>query len=595
MSFSSENIQVTLLKSIEEEDVLREEWDQLVSRTEIPQIFLTYEWALGVDRAFRASLEPWIFTVRQHNVLIGCAALASRPGDHKKVFFLGASTGDYCDIVSAPNDRGEVITALLDALRDRGVREIDLTNVPAESATVKAMSQSRHFSYRSSSRAAYLCSRIVLDSEKRTTTSNGALPEISSRLMKDERIRRLSKLGPIKLVHVRDSEEASKALDAVIKAQVSRFLATSRLSPLLLPARRRFLAELTNLLSQKHWLDVSVLEIADRDVAWNFGFQFHGVYFWYLPTFDFSVESFSPGLCLLRLLMEEFSCRPEIKEIDLGLGDENYKARVANASRKTLTLTLSSNGATHWRIKATRALAHGIKAWRPAEHVVRSILRTGIRVKKAIAEKRVVNGLKALLGKISSGIFSADVIALYELPANSIPSFNDLFPSFRLEQMTWDVLAETALQHYDDFDALEYLKRSALRLRNSKGKSSQGYVLVSQTGERLHYLWVANFSGFHLLEINHSLESIADASMIFDCWTPKQFRGMHYYRIAIEYLGRELRRQQSSAWIFSAKRNLSSLHALQNSRFEYRYSLLRRKFIYRMPVEKLRAIDMIQA
>ncbi|HEY1802779.1 MAG TPA: GNAT family N-acetyltransferase [Terriglobales bacterium] len=593
MSSSSENIQVALLKSIEGEDALREEWNQLVSRAEIPQIFLTFEWALAVERAFPFSLEPWIFILRKKNVLIGCAALASCPGEHNKIFFLGASTGDYCDIVSAPNDRGVVVTAILGALHDRRVREIDLTNIPAESATVKVISQSGHSNYRSSSRPAYTCSRIILDGERRIASSSEVLPEISQRLMKDEQIRRLSKLGPLKLVHVRDNQGALRALDSVIKAQVSRFLATSRLSPLLLATRRRFLVELKDLLSQKDWLDISVLKVADHDVAWNFGFVFHGVCFWYLPTFDLSMESFSPGMCLLKLMMEESAHKLEIKEIDLGLGDENYKRRVANDSRKTLTLTLSSSLATHLGGTIARVLARGFKAWGPIERAVRDVLRTGTRVKQSVVEKRVGNGVKMLLGKILSKIFLANEIALFEWSESSTGRSHSVSPSFRLAQMTWDGLAETAMQHSDDPDALEYLKRSARRLRSSKRKDVQGYVLVSETGEELHYLWAADFSGFQLSEIHYSLQPIADASMIFDCWTPKPLRSKHYYRIAVECLGQELRRQQRSAWIFSGKRNLPSLRALQNSRFEYRYSLLRRKFVYQMPVEKLRIIDMI--
>lgn len=585
-----DRVQTQIFKTIQNER-LRNEWDQLVLQMEVPQVFFTAEWALAVERAFHSSLEPWIFVFRRDDVLIGVAALASKPTDRKKLFFLAASTGDYCDIVSAPNDRTVAVAALLNALHQQGIRKITLTNIPEESATISALSESRGLRYWCSRRPAYECSRIVLQDKRAGTDSGNAPNHLPSPLLKDEKLRRLARLGPIKLQHLRIKEDVCKALDSVMKAQITRFLATSRLSPLLTPERRCFLLELNDLLSRKGWLNVSVLKVADRDVAWNFGFRFQGVVFWYLPTFDMSLEALSPGAGLLRMMMDEFVTDPAIKEIDLGLGDEGYKARVANDSRKTLTFTLSSSLVAHTRPALARILARIVKAWAPFEHSARFVLQRGMQVKGVLLRKRALDGFKTLFRKTSAKVFSSEEISFFEWPDDSNVRLPSQPPAFKLSPITWDVLAETALQHCDDPDTLEYLKRSARRLRNAKGKCPRGYILISEAGEALHYCWTADFGGFQLAEIHHRLEPSADAMMIFDCWTPKAQRNRHSYRIAVECLARELRQQGKSAWIFSAAKNLPSLHALQNSCFEYRYSLLRRKFIYRMPVEKLRAID----
>jgi CelD/BcsL family acetyltransferase involved in cellulose biosynthesis len=579
-------VQIQILKSIQDEGNLRDQWDNLVLKMEVPQVFFTYEWALAVERAFRSSVEPWIFTFGKNDQLIGVAALASVPAEHKKLFFLGSSTGDYCDIVSAPEDRNDVVIALLAALGKHQVREIALANIPEESGTIGALSQSRSSGYWLLSRPAYVCSRIVL-TQKRVTNQHGEARDLLPRPVKDEKLRRMSRLGPVTLTRLSSREDAASVLNAVVKAQISRFLATSRLSPLLTVERRNFLAELTNLLSERNWLDVEALRIAERDVAWNFGFLFQGVVFWYLPTFDISLDSLSPGACLLRLMTEEFCKHPEISEIDLGLGDEGYKERVANASRRTLELTLSSNLAIHGEIALTRVLARGVKAWEPMEHMVRYFLRTATRVKTAILNKHVLKGIKALLERAARKIFNRNEVLFFEWNGNSNSALRILPPGFTFAEITWDILAETALQRRDDPDTLEYLKRAARRLRNSKGQNPRGYVLVSDTGQALHYCWATEFAGFQLSEIQHKLKPVADAVMIFDCWTPHALRGMHYYRTAVECLAEELRRNGKTAWIFSALRNLPSSHALQNSRFECRYSLLRRKFVYRMPIVKL--------
>jgi hypothetical protein len=106
----------------------------------------------------------------------------------------------------------------------------------------------------------------------------------------------------------------------------------------------------------------------------------------------------------------------------------------------------------------------------------------------------------------------------------------------------------------------------------------------------VHFCWITNFDGFNIREIEHTLKSPSDTAMIFDCWTPERMRGSGSYGTAIACLAREMKRQARTAWIFSAVENHPSLRALEKSEFEFRYSLMRRKFVFRMPVEKLPVI-----
>ncbi len=73
-----------------------------------------------------------------------------------------------------------------------------------------------------------------------------------------------------------------------------------------------------------------MLMVGDRPVAWNYGFQFHGSWFWYQPTFDSRQEENSPGQCLLLRIVTEACDMDGIKVVDLGLGAEGYKDRFGN-------------------------------------------------------------------------------------------------------------------------------------------------------------------------------------------------------------------------------------------------------------------------
>lgn len=579
MNSSPESIQGLFLKTLEGEDTLREEWNQLVLQMEVPQVFYTYEWALALERSFRSSAEPLIFILRRDEVLIGVAALACKSVDTLETFFLGASTADYCDIVSAPQDRSLVVTELLRALRRSGVRKVNLTCIPHNSATIDALSQPRSTGYWSSSRPAYTCSRIVFK-----CGAKDVAPKSGMSARTKDKLRRLSKLGSIKLVHLREHDEAFGVLDSIVKAQISRFLATFRTSPLLLEERRRFLAELIGLLSQKQWLDISLLKFGEREIAWNLGFRFEGISFWYLPTFDVSMESLSPGACLLGLMTEEGWNEQNLKEIDLGLGDEGYKARIANDSRSTLSFTLSSNASIHAKFLLREALARMVKASSFCERSVRSFLHWVNKAKEVVRREGIGDMPGFLLKKILAKVFWQDEIVFFEWPARATSEHRT---EGVLQKMDWENLSNAALDYSEDAATIEYLKRSAHRLKHTDQKSSQGFVLKSEMGAALHYCWITDFSGFKLEEIQQKLPARSDAKMIFDCWTPNSMRGMHYYPTALEHVAQELREQGKSGWIFSSTRNASSLNALRKSSFVPRYSLIRRKFFFRMPVEKL--------
>jgi len=578
MNSCLEKAQGIFLKTLEGEETLREEWNRLVLEMEVPQVFFTYEWALALERSFQSSTQPLIFILRQGQELTGVAALACRPSDAEEAFFLGASTADYCDIVSAPRNRSLVVMELLRALRCSQVRKISLTCIPSDSATIEALSRARSCGYWSYSRAAYLCSRIVFKRESHGLPPKGAMTSRSK-----GKLKRLSKIGPAKLIHLRARDEAFAALDSIVKAQVSRFLATLRASPLLLQERRRFLGELMNLLSQQNWLDVSVLKLGEREIAWNLGFRFEGISFWYLPTYDISMDSLSPGACLLELMTEEGWTEQSLKEIDLGLGDEAYKARIANDSRATRFFVLSSGMVAHAKILGREALTRLAKASRSFEKFVRSLSRHVNWARGAIQRHGVSKATGMFWMKALAKVFWRDEIVFFEWPGGET---HERQGEGVLKKMDWEILAQSALHNCEDTATIEYLKRSAHRLKNNYDKRFQGYVLTSETGIALHYCWIADFSGFELEEIQHKLPTVSNAKMIFDCWTPGALRGKHYYGTALESVAQELYKRGEAGWIFSSKQNGASLNALKRSSFVPRYSIVRRKLFFRMPAEK---------
>jgi hypothetical protein len=161
-------------------------------------------------------------------------------------------------------------------------------------------------------------------------------------------------------------------------------------------------------------------------------------------------------------------------------------------------------------------------------------------------------------------------ILIFEAPQIETPPPGDV----TLIPLNWKELADAAMGNAEDVSTLRYLMRCAARLRTRAGC---GFVLRTQGGQAGHFLWIDQYDGFHLAEIDHKLESHdPGAAMIYDCWTPVSQRGNGYYAIAIRLAAESLQQQRRRAWIFSAAENVSSVRGIRKAEFKYRFSLVRK-------------------
>ena len=354
-------MRLVVLKEIAEDENLRRQWNELVQRVDQPQVFYTYEWALAVQRAYGSTLHPLVFLAYGDNDhLCGLVALAVDVRG-SQFSFLCATTGDYCDFLAVSEHKEAFVSAVLADLRERGIDEITLTNLPADSTTVAALEgSSANFRYRWFARTAYICAQVLLSDLERSAGDNK--PVLPGRKMVRRSFKAMGEQSPVRLEHARSWETIAPILAEFSQAHIARFAATGRISNLTRPERRAFLEELGKLLSERGWVTLTRMTAGDKTIAWNYGFQFQGTWFWYQPTFDSDFEKYSPGFCLLTKLIEEATELPSLKVVDLGLGAEEYKERFANQTRETLYVTLRTSAARHLREIVRYRTAEIVKA-----------------------------------------------------------------------------------------------------------------------------------------------------------------------------------------------------------------------------------------
>jgi CelD/BcsL family acetyltransferase involved in cellulose biosynthesis len=365
------SLRIVLHRKIPDDPKLRREWNEVALQVERPQVFYTCEWALAVQSAYGASLMPLLLLGYEGDDLVGVGSLATGPAN-RNISFLAANTADYCEFLSAPQRRSDFVAAAFEELRKLGKMEMTLANLPADSKTPDALRASaKKYGFHVYMRPAYLCAQIELGSGKQRQ-------ELKASLVGKKKLRRylreMERAGPVTFAHLQSFGQIQAAFPAFADAHVARFQATGRVSSLATVERRSFLEELAKQFSGTPVVTLSLLMIGGQPVAWNYGFQFHGSWFWYQPTFDSRQEANSPGHCLLSRIVIEACDMDGMSVVDLGLGAEGYKERFGNSARQTLYVTVTSSRLRHLREVARHRTASILKQSPEVESFVRGLL-----------------------------------------------------------------------------------------------------------------------------------------------------------------------------------------------------------------------------
>jgi CelD/BcsL family acetyltransferase involved in cellulose biosynthesis len=571
-------VRLVQLSEIPEDGNLRQQWNELVQRVDQPQVFYTYEWSLAVQRAYHAALRPLLLLAYEGESLRGIASLAVDV-EGRRVSFLCATTGDYCDFISLPEHKSAFVGEVLAELKERGLGQVTLTNLPADSDTVAAIRRaSMSNGYFCFARTAYMCAQVSLSQlERRPGEDKPVLPR---KKMLRRFLNAMGREAPVRLEHARCWDSVAPILPQFMQSHVARFLATGRISNLAHPERRVFLQELAKLLSKPGWLALTRMMSGESAFAWNYGFEFHDTWFWYQPTFDSVLEKYSPGFCLLAKLIEEGVDNPALKTVDLGLGSEEYKERFANQTRETLYVTLRTSPLQHAREILRYRAAEMVKTSPRLEAGARATAARWRQLRKSVDRDGGAATLRRLVSRLGASLCSQAEVRFFEWcgPVHSDSrAALGATENVILYPLDLNQLASAASQYVDDESTLAYLLRSAARLREG---NTEGFGLADAKGSLLHFAWVTAFDGLFLAELNAKVDGpSADCVMIFDCWTPVSARGRGYYGQTVSQIAKRMRDQGKTPWIFSAASNVASIRGLERAGFQRRYSLVRQRIL----------------
>jgi CelD/BcsL family acetyltransferase involved in cellulose biosynthesis len=564
-------LRLVLHKEIPEDADLRRRWNALALAAERPQVFYTWEWALAVYRTYHGTLQPLLFLAYDAGgSLCGVAALAT-DASGRRASFLCATTGDYCDFLSAAEHRKDFVGMVIAELRKQNIDQMALANLPADSTTASVIGEvAGPRGYRTFARTGYICAQVSLSAMERHGDAKPVLPR---KKMLRRFLNAMGREAPIRLEHARSWTAVEAILPEFIQAHVARFLVTGRISNAARRERQEFLAELAKLLSESGWVVLTRLMSGSKAFAWNYGFQFQGTWFWYQPTFVSDLEKYSPGFCLLAKLIEEAADDPAVKTVDLGLGAEEYKDRFANQTRETLYVTVNTSAVRHYGEIFRYRAAEIVRASPRTEAAARKVLQRWRRVRERVAREGAGAAFSWVARRLRELLWLECEVFFYESCGTVAPSSSGL----TLRALDLRALADATSQNVDDEATLDYLLRAATRVQEGK---AEGFGLVDEEGKFLHFAWATAFDGFYLSELRAKVQSPSpDSVMLFDCWTPAASLGHGCYGRTVELMAEQVREKGKRPWIFSAASNVASIRGLKKTGFQRRYSLLRQRLL----------------
>jgi CelD/BcsL family acetyltransferase involved in cellulose biosynthesis len=561
-------------REIPECELLRRQWNDLVTQMEPPEVFYTYEWASAVHHAYSASITPLLMLAYEEDALVGVVALATDK-TQENTFFLGSSTSDYCDFVSRPQSRQGLVDAVFRELRRRNLPMLTLANLPSDSVTCYALTRAaRRHRYWQFARVAYSCAQVVMDSPE---SRQSALQSVRRRMRRY--VKAMAGGPPITFSHSNSWDEIGPILSRFAKAHVSRFLATGRISSLAASERRFFLAELARSLSSLGSVCFSRLMAGEQTIAWNCGFQFGGSWFWYQPTFDSNFQDCSPGIWLLSKIVEEAGENSGFNRVDLGLGAEDYKDRLATNHRLTLHVTLATSMFRCGKERIRYYAAAALRVVPPLESWARKQLNRLRSLQGRIHGHGLIECFKRLARSCRRIVFHESEVVLLEWRGDECSDSESLAqPTQTIRPIDLELLAGAAMQYGADAETLLYLLKAAERVRLAE---CQGFALVSAEGVPLHFCWHAESQYFYSEDLKCTLAIASqDAMVLFDCWTPRSVRGQGFYKSAISRIASQLQAAGKVTWLITPAINRAAFWGAERAGFAKGALFIRRRILF---------------
>ncbi len=327
---------------------LHRAWNDILARTPAAHAQLTYEWLSSCWEVSNDNRKLSLITVTDRGKIVGIAPLiVCRVIDKvglalRKLTFVGDGLTDYHDMLIANEKREEILGVLFERILEERDRwdTIHFRNIRGDSPNWPILLQilqetSLGFFKRVNVRSPY----IVIDRD--WADYYGTLSrKIRSDLRR--RSRHLAEMGKVEYVRLCDVDDVTGLLDTIRSVHIKCRQAQGGTSWYADARRFRFASLVLERFGACKSLDLALLKLDDRVIAYYVGLIHDDVVYFWNTGFDPECARVSPGKLLLHYAIED-SFRRGYAGFDFMVGEEPYKLEWTSSVRPNYELCVFKN------------------------------------------------------------------------------------------------------------------------------------------------------------------------------------------------------------------------------------------------------------
>lgn len=324
MSFR-QDITYRIVRSFDDAAIAPSIWNELLAQGSSDVFFMTWEWQ-----------KAWWEVLGRGELLIVLAEKNAKPfaiaplfTEYGMLYLVGSGGSDYLDFIGNI-DRAEILEAMLQTavgnISDfQGFQFYHIPEASKSTELIAAVATKKGWKIYEEGQC--VCPELEL--EKHPEEAIAATRKKS--LLRHEAYFR--KNGLLEVEHHKTAETIEPFLEEFFNQHISRWETTRFPSLFHEEKQRRLYTKITALASNTGCLRFTRIIWNGKNIAFHFGFNYKGSFFWLKPTFDISLAKHSPGEVLLRQLLLR-AIEEAAHTFDFGLGDEAFKSRFATGVKR---------------------------------------------------------------------------------------------------------------------------------------------------------------------------------------------------------------------------------------------------------------------
>ena len=322
------------------------EWNGLAEQNATSTIFQTLEWHTSWWKTLGGDARPLVLLIEHGGQLVGIAPLMiSRRRElgrmRRVVEFIGAGSSDYCDFILDPS-RPDGLALIMRWLAEHG-RMWDLmrlANIPEPSPTLSMLREI------GSQCGCKIDIRALCEAPTHIFGDAAADRQLVSKKRIRSRYNHLRRQGTLEFRNCTSADEIQAYLDPFFRQHTERWARVGMRGQFLEERQRAFFRELVQEIAPTGRLLFSVLLFEQTPIAFHCGFEYGRRILFYKPSFDIRYFKHSPGLVLLKYLLE-YALERRVAEFDFSIGEESYKYRFFNHVRRNFMVRVCRDPVSH--------------------------------------------------------------------------------------------------------------------------------------------------------------------------------------------------------------------------------------------------------